>query len=135
MTPAEAAALLAVAAAFDNRKPDADAAQAWSLALDGLRFHDCRDVIVTHYQRSGDWLMPHHVISGVRRLRDKRIAEAGDLTPPANLSTAATIAWLKDAKRRIGDGEARAEVEADYGELYPRPRLELDRVFPSVESA
>ena len=130
MTPAEAAALLTVAAAYDNRKPDADAAQAWALALDGLRFFDCRAVIVEHYQRSTDWIMPKHVIDAVKRLRDKRIALAGDLTPPADLTPAQTIAWLKDARRRIGDGETREEVEADYGELKSRHLPDLRALLP-----
>ena len=32
MTPAQAAALLTIAASFDNRKPDADQAKAWAMA-------------------------------------------------------------------------------------------------------
>jgi hypothetical protein len=129
MTPAEAAALLAVAAAFDNRKPDADAAAAWSLALDGLRFVDCREVVVEHYRRSNDWLMPNHVIGAVRRLRDKRIALAGDLTPPPNLTPLETIAWLGDARRTIADGES---VDADYGELKQRHLPDLRLRPPTV---
>lgn len=131
MTPKEAAALLTIASAYDNRKPDADAAQAWALALDGLRFIDCRAVIVAHYQRSGDWLMPHHVITEVRRLRDKRIAEAGDLTPPPDLTPVETVAWLKDAKRRIGDGET---VTVDYGELKERHLPDLRRLMPAPDT-
>ena len=133
MTPQEAAALLAIAAAYDNRKPDADAAAAWALALDGLRFHDCRAVIVAHYQRCGDWIMPHHVIGEVRRLRAKRIHEAGDPTPPPNLTPKETVRWLGDARRRLGDGESRADVEADYGELRERHLPDLRRVLPSPE--
>jgi hypothetical protein len=117
MTPAEAAALLAVAAAFDNRKPDADAAQAWSVALDGYRFSDCRDVIVSHYRKANDWLMPNHVITEVKRLREKRLHVAGDPTPPSNMTPLETIAWLRDARRSIADGEP---VTVDYGELRER---------------
>jgi hypothetical protein len=111
----EAAALLGIAAAFDNRKPDADAAKAWSVALDGFRFEDCRDVIVAHYRGSSDWLMPSHIIAGVKRIRAKRIADVGDLTPPdfnpagdplLELSALARErAWFADMRRRIGDGE------------------------------
>lgn len=132
MTPAEAAALLAVAAAYDNRRPDADAATAWSVALDGYRFHDCRDVIVSHYRSTTDWLMPHHVITGVRKIRDKRIAEAGDLTPPPGLDTAETLAWLADAKRRIGDGEV---VAVDFGELKERHLPDLRQILPAIPDA
>jgi len=137
VTPAEAAALLAIAAAFDNRKPDADAAQAWALALDGLRFEDCREVVVEHYRRSGEWLMPNAVIAGVKRLRDKRIALAGDPTPPPDLTALQTIEWLKGARRRIADGETLEELHCDrkaypelaakVAELMPRPTREVLR--------
>jgi hypothetical protein len=127
MTPQEAAALLAVAAAFDNRKPDADAAAAWALALNGLRFTDCREVVVAHYRASNDWLMPSHVIAGVRRIRDKRLALAGDPTPPPDLTPAETIAWLGDVRRQIADGEPAPDPEA-YGELKSRHLPDLRRV-------
>lgn len=132
MNTQEAAALLAVAAAFDNRKPDPDAATAWSLALDGLRFIDCRDAIVAHYRTSSDWLMPQKVISEVKRIRGKRIADAGDLTPPPDLTPLETIAWLKDARRRIGDGDSLAD---HYGELTKRhlPDLRLALPSPAVD--
>jgi hypothetical protein len=85
----EAAALLTVAAAFDNRKPDADQAKVWALALDGLRFIDCRDAIVTHYQSSREWLMPADVIRGVKRLRrDRRHTPGTSRTPPGPSVTA-----------------------------------------------
>lgn len=116
MKPTEAAALLTIAAAYDNRKPDPDAAQAWAIALDGYRFEDCRDVIVAHYRKTADWLMPTHVITEVKRVRAKRIAEAGDPTPPPDLTPRQTIDWLKEARRRIADGESIDDTAA-YGEL------------------
>src|SRR5690349_10856427 len=106
MNTQEAAALLAIAAAFDNRKPDPDAAKAWSVALDGFRFEDCRDVIVAHYRATTEWLMPHHVIAGVRKIRDTRLRQAGDLTPPPGLDPIETVAWLAEAERRVADGDA-----------------------------
>jgi hypothetical protein len=127
VTPTEAAALLTVAAAFDNRRPDPDAAKAWSVALGDLPFHDCRDAIVAHYRVSSDWLMPAMVIGEVRRTRAKRIAEVGDLTPPAGLSDAEERTWLGEARRRIGDG---LEVHADHGELRARHLPDLRALLP-----
>lgn len=132
MTPAEAQMLLSIAASFDNRKPNEEAAVSWSHALDGLRFEDARDAIVAHYRASSEWLMPAKVISEVRRIRSKRIAEAGDLTPPPDLTPLETIAWLKDAKRRIGNGETVDDLAA-YGELTPRHMPDLLRVLPSPD--
>jgi hypothetical protein len=120
MTPAEAQALLTVAAAFDNRKPDPDAAQAWALQLDGLPFADCRDAVMAHYRTSSDWLMPKDVISAVQRVRDKRIAEAGDLTPPRGLTDDEERAWIGEARRRIADGQT---LDDPHGDRKPHPEL------------
>lgn len=132
MNTQEAAALLSVAAAFDNRKPDPDAATAWAVALDGFNFVDCRDVIVAHYRASNDWLMPNHVIGAVKRLRAKRIADHAELTPPPNLTPVETIAWLKEARRRIGDGEV-IDCSAAYGELTERHLPDLRALLPAPD--
>jgi len=108
MTPAEAAALLTVAAAFDNRKPDADQARAWAAALDGLRFTDCREAIVGHYRISREWMMPKDVIVGVKKIRDRRILAYGVIAPPAHIDpddTAAIQRYEVDIRRAIADGE------------------------------
>ncbi len=107
MTPAEAGALLTVAAAFDNRKPDADAATAWSVALDGLRFEDCRDAVVAHYRGSSDWLMPAKVIAEVGRIRQRRLEAAPPLSPPDDLDPddpGAYTRWWVAARTAIADG-------------------------------
>lgn len=124
--------LLGIAASFDNRKPSEEAATAWSVALDGIRFIDARDAIVAHYRTSSEWLMPAKVITEVRRIRSKRIAEAGDLTPPPDLTPLETVAWLKEARARIGDGETVDQLAA-YGELTPRHMPDLRRVLPSPD--
>lgn len=120
MTPQEAAALLTIAAAFDNRKPDADAAQAWAIQLDELPFHDCRDAVLGHYRTSSEWLMPKDVIGAVKRVRDKRIAEAGDLTPPRGLTDEQEREWIRNERRRIADGGAPTDP---HGDRRPHPEL------------
>ncbi len=124
MKPTEAAALLTVAAAYDNRKPDADQAKAWAMALDDLRFEDCRDAIVNHYRAGTEWLMPGHIRAEVKRIRSKRINEAPNLTPPPDLSPIETNAWLLEARRRVADGE-RAEDVSHHSELVSRNLPEL----------
>ena len=119
MTPAEAQMLLGIAASFDNRKPSEEAAVAWSHALDGFRFVDCRDAIVAHYRSSSEWLMPARIIAEVKRIRAKRIEEHPPLTPPAGLTPIETTAWLKEARHRVGNGES-VDCDAAYGELKPR---------------
>lgn len=108
MTPAEAAALLTIAAGFDNRKPDADQARAWAMALDGYRFEDCRDAIVGYYREHREWMMPADVIGRVKRVRNARVNAYGTLPePPAHINpddTAAVQRWRLDFIRGIGDG-------------------------------
>lgn len=105
--PTEAAALLTIAAAFDNRKPDADQAKMWALALDGIRFEDARDVIVAHYRRTRDWLMPADVSRGVQRLRYERIDAFGPIPAPAGIDPddkAAYQAARLEMQTAIADG-------------------------------
>lgn len=116
MTPADAAKLLTIAAAYDNRKPDADQAKAWAMALDGIRYEDARDAIVGHYQKTRDWLMPSDVITGAKRIRSDRLRAFGPIPdPPKSLDPADVDAygqWLAETMRRIADGEMVAEAPA-----------------------
>jgi hypothetical protein len=141
MNTQESAALLSIAAAFDNRKPDADAAMAWSVALDGIRFEDARDAIVKHYRVSSEWLMPAKVIAEVKRIRDKRIDDHPPLTPPAGPEGESDAdlerrqrAWLKEARWRIGNGET-IDCDVAYGELKKRNLPDLRAIVAKPESA
>lgn len=147
MTPAEAAALLTVAAAFDNRKPDADQARAWSLALNDLRFEDCREAIVEHYRGSREWMMPVDVRTKVKKLRSDRIAAYGPIQPPADIDPddwAAIQRYELDTRRAIADGEITnptPELEAGpldreaAAERLKQIRAELAQRAPVEESA
>ncbi len=117
MKPTEAAALLTIAAAFDNRKPDADQAKAWALALHRERFEDCRDAIVEHYRASREWLMPNEVVAGVRRLRERRLSEYGPIPAPAYIDpddAAALRRYIADMQRQIADGTITAPPEIEW---------------------
>ena len=137
MTPTEAAALLTIAAAFDNRKPDADTAKAWSLALDGLRFEDCRDAIVAHYRESSEWLMPAMVVAGVRKVRATRVRDFGPFDVPSGLDGPAYLAYIRDVQRRVADGELSdpAELALPAGTTKPRPEIPWADVLLSVDDA
>lgn len=116
MNPAEAQVLLSMAAAYDNRKPDADVAKAWAAALSDLRFEDCRDALIAHYRTSTEWLMPAAIRTTVRRIRAKRIDDHPPLVPPPGLDDAQERRWLREARWRIGNGE-HVDSDAPYGEL------------------
>lgn len=126
MNPQEAAALLGVAAAFDNRKPDPDAATAWAVALDGLRFEDCRDAVIAHYRTSSEWLMPTVIIREVKRIRAKRIDDYGLIPTPPGHDPDDTVGhqrWLRAARKAIADGEPLPSPEAIKGGSPMPPEL------------
>lgn len=132
MNQQEAAALLSIAAAFDNRRPDPDAATAWAAALWDVRFADARDAIVAHYRTSSEWLMPKMVVAEVKRIRAQRIKEYGDVPIPAHIDPDDTLAYqrhLRAARQAIADGQpletpATRAVDAprDWRELGPGVR-------------
>jgi hypothetical protein len=112
MKTTEAAALLTICAAYDNRKPDADQAKAWAMALDGLRFEDCREAIVQHYRASREWIMPADVVSAVKKTRTSRLEDVAP-SPPPGLDpddTGAYAHWLAVVRQAIADGR---EVPAE----------------------
>ena len=112
MTPAEAQVLLSMAAAFDNRKPDPDAAKAWAAVLDGLRFDDCRQAVIEHYKAGTEWLMPATVRAIVKRIRRDRVLAFGTLPdPPPSIDgdQTAYTAWLAATTKRIADGSLKPD--------------------------
>lgn len=129
MTPAEAQVLLSMAAAFDNRKPDPDAAKAWAVALNDLRFDDCRVALIQHYRTNTEWLMPAMVRAAVKRIRAKRIDDHSPLVPPPGLDDAQERRWLVEARQRIGDGEV-IDSEAAY-ELVTGEQANFRELLPS----
>jgi hypothetical protein len=136
MSPAEAASLLTIAAAFDNRKPDADQARAWSMALDGIRFEDARDAVVAHYRVSKEWLMPSEVIATVKRIRAKRIDDFGPFDPPPGVHDPLEYReYLANTRRQIADGAlTRERYDAQQAALgiTRREVPALDDVFRRV---
>lgn len=134
MSPAEAAALLAIAAAFDNRKPDADAATAWALALDGWRFEDCREAVVAHYRATNEWIMPSDVIGAVKNIRRERLLNYGPIEPPPSLDPdddRAYFQWLRDAQTAIADGQPLPDA-ADYPQLHRRTMPDMSELLPRI---
>ena len=70
------------------------------------------------------------ILAIVRRIRAKRITEAGDLTPPPG-TEAEQRAWLGEARRRIADGE-HVDCDAAYGELKPRYLPDIRELMPAT---
>lgn len=119
MNTTEASSLLAICSSFDNRKPNPETVTAWLAVMGDLRFEDCRDAVLAHYATSREWIMPADIRTAVKRLRAKRIAQAGDPTPPPDLTPLETVAWLKERNRRVGNGETAPDGEG-YGVIESR---------------
>ena len=73
MTPADAAELLSIAAAFDRRTIGVMDAVAWADALDGLDPRECVDAVRGHFRDSTAYLMPAHVRERVLTARGVRV--------------------------------------------------------------
>lgn len=107
MTPAAAAALLAVASAYDNRHLTPEAATVWADALAGLRPEDCRQAIAEHYATTTAFVMPAHIRAGVRRIREDRIQRAGDAVYEVPVDPDDVVAYrdaVRARTRQIADG-------------------------------
>lgn len=116
MTPAEAAELLTIAAAFDRRTVGKADAIAWADALHGLRVEDCASAVRAHFAESTDWLMPATVRAGVKRVRAERIrAVPTSALEPADIDPNDVEAYQAaryGLVRSIADGNPAPEPKA-----------------------
>ncbi|PSJ29809.1 hypothetical protein B7P34_04675 [Streptosporangium nondiastaticum] len=77
MTPADAAELLALAAAFDRRTIGEADAHAWARALRDIPLdRDTRTAVAEHYARTEQWITPARVREVRARIRETRIGDA-----------------------------------------------------------
>lgn len=128
MTPEEAVRICAFTSAccpaqkFDEFTPDA-----WGLILADIRFEDAKVAVVEIKKRS-TWVDPSDIIAEVRKVRAKRIAEHGEIVPPADLdpdNVPEYVKWLRAAREAIGDGNPPPAVP----ELARRDMRQLEGVF------
>lgn len=133
MNPTEVVMLTGyLRAHFPSQPVDEYTTEALGELLEPFPAADCRAAVLRIAERGEKWCAPTEVRAEVKRIRGKRIAEAGDLTPPPDLTPLETVAWMKDARRRIGDGET-VDQHAPYGELTPRHMPDLMRALPTPD--
>lgn len=76
MQERDAYALLVLAAARDNRQVSPEVARVWAADLDGIDPADAVEAMKRHYRDSpGVWMVPGHIVQGVRVLRRERERE------------------------------------------------------------
>lgn len=68
----EAFQLLTLASARDGRTVDREVAMVWAEDLAHIRLPDAVEAATLHYQETTAWMMPNHVITNVRRIRERR---------------------------------------------------------------
>ncbi|CAM3740810.1 MULTISPECIES: zinc finger domain-containing protein [Streptomyces] len=77
MTPADAAELLTLAAAFDRRTVGEADARAWAAALHAIPLDDdARAAVARHYAETDRWLTPAHVLKQRAAIRADRLTRA-----------------------------------------------------------
>src|SRR5690606_3115883 len=107
-SPAIAAALLAYAAATDNRNVTEDDARGWASGVDEcVTLDNVKAAIDNPRASSTDWHMPAHVNAEVRRIRKARADAMGEVNPPAELADRPAMenAWKREYTRAVCSGE------------------------------
>lgn len=112
MTPADAAELLTVASAFDNRKPSDETSRVWAVALRGLVPMECQRAIVAHYTESSAWLMPSMIRERVEAEQRRIAYEVARLPEPSWLVALdgeeyvrRRHEWMREMTERMRRGE------------------------------
>lgn len=80
MTPADAAELLTLCAAFDRRTVGEADARAWAAALNAIPLDDdARAAVARHYAETDRWITPAHVLQQRAKIRRDRLDRANVL--------------------------------------------------------
>lgn len=130
MTPVEAVGVARyIAAHFPQQPINEYTPEALEEVLQRYSVADARQAVLNLSTREGEgarWCAPSDVAREVKRIRAKRIREAGDLTPPPGLTEPEERAWIGAARRQIADG---GEPPAPP-QLTPRPMPDLRALLP-----
>lgn len=108
MTPTEAVKLCRIVKAYCPQQAiDEYTADAYGDLLGGLRWSDCEGAVRSLGQ-SQVFISPSEIVTEVRRVRDKRVADYGPIDPPPEMDpddTGAYARWLTTTTTRIADGD------------------------------
>jgi hypothetical protein len=117
---------------LDQYTPDA-----WAIVLGHLDYNDAKQAVgslasLPLEPGKARYIEPGHIIAEVRRIQDRRLADAPVIDPPAGLSEIEYRAWLKETRRQIAAGTYRQperQIEAGH-----RPVAELiSEATPTIE--
>lgn len=116
MTLGEVTRLLALAAGFDRRTVGESDARAWHVLLADVKFGDAQTALYEHFRTSTDWLMPAHILDGVRRIRRARLDAYGTYLPSPEVAD--DLETQRRVMKMVADGEPVPPELEDR----PRPR-------------
>lgn len=147
MTPAETAALLAFAAAFDRRTIGETDVLAWQTVLHDIPFQAAKAAVTAHYATETRWIMPADIRQRVVAHRANTAADIQGPGLPAAIPDAdpddipAYLTAVKQQRTRAADGHELkrrpiAELAAGVGHAIPPDVAEVKRPGPlGVECA
>lgn len=95
---------LCPAQALDQYTPDA-----WVIVLGHLDYTDAKQAVgslasLPLEPGRARYIEPGHIIAEVRRIQDRRLADAPEITPPAGLREIEYRTWLRSTRRQIAAG-------------------------------
>ncbi len=143
MTPAEAATLLAMAAAYDGRMrlqntaEIAIQAQAWAAALDErITFDDGRRLVIDHYAASREVIMPANINEAWWRRRNELMRTHVDPLPSADPDdVTAYLAELRANRAAHGYDPTKYADTFDYEDrsIDPKVQAAMKRAIESTK--
>ncbi|MBP0456227.1 zinc finger domain-containing protein [Streptomyces montanisoli] len=121
MTPADAAELLTLAAAFDRRTVGEADARAWAAALHAVPLDDdARAAVARHYAETDRWLTPAHVVQQRAKVRRDRLDHANVLYDGHPDETGAeSIAHRRRLLAAVADGRINPQTATQAVGLAP----------------
>lgn len=122
MTPADAAELLTLCAAFDRRTVGEADARAWAAALHAIPLDDdARAAVARHYAETDRWITPAHVLQQRARIRADRLDRANVVYDGHPGETGAeSIARRRALERAVADGRIAPQTAAQAVGRAPR---------------
>ena len=95
---------LCPAQALDQYTPDA-----WAIVLGHLDYTDAKQAVgslasLPLEPGRARYIEPGHIIAEVRRIQDRRLADAPMIDPPAGLGPVEYLDWLRTTRRQIAAG-------------------------------
>jgi len=121
VTPADAAELLTLAAAFDRRTVGEADARAWAAALNAMPLDDdAREAVARHYADTDRWLTPAHVRQQRAKIRAERIERANVFDDGRPDETPAQfLARRRALTAAVADGRLEAQTASQAVGLAP----------------